>query len=117
MSILTSPLEKLDMKISNLLAVRAFMGSGAIMTVTAVGDDHVDVVASDDADVLVRLKGVTGVEVGSVLSVDPVTGEVEVLEQISSVSEADAAVKPAKPAPKKAAASGFGCKDRSFFIR
>jgi hypothetical protein len=96
------------MKISNLVGIRAFLGSGAIMTVTAVGDNHVDVVASDDADVLVRLKGVTGVDVGSVLSVDPTTGEVEILEPVT-----DAAAQPAKPAAKKAAAPGLGCNDRS----
>lgn len=96
------------MKISNLAAVRAFLGSGAIMTVTAVDDNHVDVVASDDADVLVRLKGVAGVFVGSVLSVNPTTGEVDILEPVTG-----AAAQLAKPAVKKAAAKGLGCNDRS----
>ena len=100
------------MKVSNISSVRTFFTTTSTITteslsmvVSSIGDDFIVVAPSDDADVLVKLRGVTGIAVGSTITVNVVTGEVSVVEDATIVT------------PKKKAAIGRGCGDKSFITR
>ena len=100
-------------KISNLTQVSSLLNgdvssttptvtTGLTVTGVDVAKQVVTVQSSANADLLVNLRGVTGVAVGSVVAVDLSTGDLSVL------TAAAAPVQPAK------APASRGCSDRSF---
>ena len=101
---------EIAVKISNLKSVLGFLATAKdSMLVSSVGDDFIIVTPSDDADLLIKLRGVTGITVGSKISVDTTTGKVVVLEAAVAAAVAEPAKKKATPAR--------GCNDRSFIAQ
>ncbi len=83
------------------------------LLVTGVGDDYIQVASSQDADLTIRLRGITGVAIGSMVTVDTTTSIVTVV----STPQAESSKAAAEKKPGKVGATKQGCRDRSSIVQ